>query len=113
MSWKQFAIRDPSAGGRQVAALFYDAGSKQFRISIDKSADISKLPISLKIHAEQGRYDLDGSFSMDWVRARICPPYRHNISGILQELGLQEYDEFDLIMRTEGKSLMDDLYLTI
>ena len=110
---RHFAIRDPALGGRQVAAMHYDDNTGQFRIDIDKAADVSKLPISLKVHAEQGRFELDEAFSMDWVRARVCPPSRHNISTILQEIGLEEYDEFGIIMYTQGRSLMDDLYISI
>jgi len=91
--------------------LFYDTSNKRFTIEIDEKADVKKLPLSLKMHAELGRYDLNEDFSMDWVRARICPPSRHNISTILQEIGLTEYDEFGIIMHTNGVSLMDDLFL--
>ena len=108
---RQFAICDPALGNKQVALLYYDEVAKHFRIEIDEQADVSKLPISLRVHAEQGRYHLNESFSMDWVRARICPPSRQNISTILQEIGLPEYDEFGLIMYTHGHSLMDDLFL--
>ena len=108
---KSFAICDPALDGKPVATLYYDAENKQFHIVIDQSADVELLPLSLKIHAEMGRFDLDGSFSMDWVRARMCPPTRQNINSILAYLGLSEYDEFAILMKTAGKSLMDDLYL--
>ena len=48
---------------------------------------------------------------MDWVRARVCPPSRQNISCILRDIGLTEYDEYGILMYTGGKSLMDDLFL--
>ena len=48
---------------------------------------------------------------MDWVRARVCPPSRHNISSILRDIGLAEYDEYGILMYTGGTSLMDDLFL--
>ena len=110
---KKYAICNPATidGLYRVATLCYETDSKQFRIEIDKSADVKKLPISLKIHAEQGRYELNESFSMDWVRARVCPPSRHNISSILRDIGLSEYDEYGILMYASGKSLMDDLFL--
>ncbi|MDR0468856.1 MAG: hypothetical protein LBH09_02670 [Peptococcaceae bacterium] len=108
---KSFAICDPALDGKAVATLHYDSENKKFHISIDRSADVPKLPISLKMHAEMGRFDLNDSFSMDWIHARMCPAYRHNISSILKNLGLSEYDEFAILMKTAGKSLMDDLYL--
>ena len=108
---KSFAICDPALKGRAVAKLYYDTDGKQFHIAIDPSADVSKLPLSLKMHAEMGRFDLNDHFSMDWVRARMCPPTRQNISSILQYLGLSAYDEYEILMKTAGKSLMDDLYL--
>jgi len=108
---RKFAICDPALDGRPVAVLLYNTDEKMFRIEIKRDVDESKLPISLKVHAELGRFDLNSDFSMDWVRSRVCPPSRHNISTILQELGLPEYDEFGLILHTGGKSLMDDLFL--
>jgi len=108
---KQYAICSPYVNNEQVATLRYDETTKRFKISIDSTADITKLPISLKMHAEQGRFELNEDFSMDWVRARICPPSRHNISTILKEIGLPEYDEFGIITYTKGHSLMDDLFL--
>lgn len=108
---RSFAICDPSLDGKSVATLHYNPADRKFHITIDPAADVDKLPISLKMHAEIGRYELDGSFAMDWVRARMCPPSRQNISSILRGLGLQEYDEFAFLMKTAGKSLMDDLYL--
>ena len=110
---KQYAICNPAVfdGVYKVATLYYDTESKRYRIDIDKRADVDKLPISLKVHAEQGRYELDESFSMDWVRARVCPPSRHNILSILRDIGLSEYDEHGILMYTGGKSLMDDLFL--
>ena len=106
-----FAICDPAIDNKCVATLYYDMARQQFTIEIDRDADVKKLPLSLKMHAELGRYDLNEDFSMDWVRARVCPPSRHNISSILQEVGLSEYDEFGILVYSEGKSLMDDLFL--
>jgi len=109
---KQFAICDPLLKNKSVAVLYYDTDNRKFTIKIDNEADVKKLPLSLKMHAELGRYELNEDFSMDWVRARICPPSRHNILSILQEIGLPEYDEFGILMHTNGESLMDDLFLT-
>jgi len=108
---RQFAICNPAVNNKSVATLFYDTVKQQFLIKIDESADVDKLPLSLKMHVERKRYDLDESFSMDWVRSRICPPSRHNISSILYEIGLSEYDEFGILIHTNGESLMDDLFL--
>lgn len=108
---RKFAICDPALGEKQVATLLYNEADKSFGIEILKNADVAKLPISLKIHAEQDRYLLNESFSIDWVRSRICPPSRQNISTILHEIGLDEYDEFGLISYTKGRCMMDDLYL--
>jgi len=109
---RQFAICNPATNNSGVATLYYDTDRRQFNIKIDNETDVKKLPLSLKMHAELGRFDLNEDFSMDWVRARICPPSRHNISTILHEIGLSEYDEFGILMHTNGVSLMDDLFLT-
>ncbi|MCL1849426.1 MAG: hypothetical protein FWF83_07135 [Clostridiales bacterium] len=108
---KSFAICNPAQNEQPVAWLFYETETKQFHITIDPAADTAKLPLSLKMHTEMGRKELDADFAMAWVRARMCPPTRQNISSILAFLDLPEYDEFAILMKTAGKSLMDDLYL--
>ena len=108
---RQFAICDPALNNESVAVLYYDTDKNRFKININNDADILKLPLSLKMHAELGRFELNEDFSMDWVRARVCPPSRHNITTILREIGLSEYDEFGILMHTKGVSLMDDLFL--
>jgi len=48
---------------------------------------------------------------MQWIQGRICPPGRHNIREILKDNGLDEYDEFGLLMVTKGRCDKDGLYL--
>jgi len=109
---KTFHICDAAQDDAHVADLFYNTETERFRIIIDPSVNVSKLPLSLKMHAERGRYELNESFAMDWIRQRICPPSRHNISAILREAGLREYSEFGILSWTQGYSDMDDLYLS-
>lgn len=46
-----------------------------------------------------------------WVRQRIVPPDRQNIGQILKANGLEEYDEFSLLMLGSGRCAQDDYYL--
>lgn len=43
-----------------------------------------------------------------WVRQRIVPPDRQNIGQILKANGLEEYDEFSLLMFGSGRCAQDD-----
>ena len=108
---KTFHICDAAQDDARVADLFYNTETERFRIKIDPFANVIKLPLSLKMHAERSRYELNESFTMDWIRQRICPPSRHNISAILREAGLSEYSEFGILLWTQGHSDMDDLYI--
>ena len=46
-----------------------------------------------------------------WVSARIVPPNRQNIADILNDCGLSEYDEFSLMLSTEGRGQMDKYHI--
>lgn len=42
-----------------------------------------------------------------WVHNRVIPPNRQGLEGILKEMGLSEYNVFDLLMLTGGTCELD------
>ena len=109
---RSFELRDGSLGGRQVGTLDYDTAARRFAMTIDPSVPPDGLPLSLEGYALRGKHELSHEDSMRWLKGRICPPGRHNIREILGRNGLAEYDEFALLMSTNAKCGMDELYLT-
>ena len=47
----------------------------------------------------------------DWVYERIIPKTRINIEENLIKMGLQEYDEVDILSFTEGRSVRDNYWV--
>ena len=108
---KNFALRDSALNDRQVGTFTYDTNLKQFSMTIREDITKDELPLSLEGFVNRGKYILSNDNVLSWIRGRICPPGRHNIREILKNNGLNEYDEFGLLMVTKGKCDKDDLYL--
>jgi len=108
---RSFALHDDNLGGKQVGTFSYNTATKLFAMTIAKDVSIEDLPLSLEGYVNRQRYELSHEDVMRWIRGRICPPGRHNIQEILRDNGLSEYDEFELLMLTNARCGMDDLYL--
>lgn len=46
----------------------------------------------------------------NYIKMRIVPPTRHAINQILNELGLEEYNQVKLLDHTKGRCVMDFSY---
>lgn len=91
--------------------LVYDEITQEFHMHIDKTADLSKAPILITAFADKGMYDLTPEWSMRWVQARIIPPNRANIIGILQAAGLREYSEWGMLLYCKGRCAQDNMWI--
>ena len=106
-----FALCDGDMDDKQVGTFSYDTESKQFAMTISEDIAIADLPLSLEGFANRNKYVLSNEDALRWIRGRICPPGRHNMRDILKDNGLQEYDEFGLLMITNAKCDKDALFL--
>ncbi len=97
--------------GYQMALMYYYPEEKRFEVHINHNAPQSELPGTLGIPTFYAIYDLDSEQSLSFVQARICPPGRHNISSILRNAKLKEYDEFGILLYNEGRSTVDDMWM--
>jgi hypothetical protein len=108
---RNFAVRDGDLNDRQVGIFTYDTKTKQYSMTINDEVPKEELPLSLEGFVSKQKYVLSNENVLRWIRGRICPPGRHNIREILKNNGLNEYDEFELLMVTKGKCDKDELYL--
>jgi len=102
---------DGDLDNKQVGTLSYDTESKQFAMTIANDVAKEDLPLSLEGFANRNKYALSHEDALRWIRGRICPPGRHNIRDILKDNGLQEYDEFGLLIVSNAKCDKDALFL--
>lgn len=54
---------------------------------------------------------VDSTWSMKWVQSRIVPSSRQNIGQILRANGMESYDEYKLLLKSQGRSCQDEFYI--
>ena len=100
---KSFALHDGNLDNKKVGKLTFDTESREFRMFLEKSVPLDRLPLSLRIFAHRDIYSLNNEHVLKWIQGRIAPPSRHNIKAIMKELEIKEYDEFALLCDTMGR----------
>lgn len=108
-----FAIRDGyDTSGMTVAYLIYYELERRFYIELPDDADPWNTPMILSSILQRGSRTVNAYWSRVWVQQRIIPADRQNIGQILKDNGLDEYDEFELLVRADGRCAQDDCYIT-
>lgn len=109
---KIFAIRDAADhSNKALAYLLYYEIDKRFYIELPENADPWETPLMLSSFAQKGERTVNSYWSRIWVQQRIIPTDRQNISQILRDNGLKSYDEYALLMLSNGRCEQDDYYL--
>lgn len=107
-----FAIRDETLPSDDVLGyLIYYERAKAFYIELPDDADPWTTPLLLSSFVKRGQHSVGSYWSRLWVQQRIIPQDRQNIGQVLKENGLDEYDEFKLLMLTMGRCAQDECYL--
>ena len=109
---RNFALCDGDLNNKQIGTFTYNMETKLFSMTITENILPEELPLSLEGFVNKKKYVLSHEDTLRWIRGRICPPGRHNIREILRDNGLNEYDEFGLLMITKAKCDKDNLYLS-
>ena len=92
---------------KDIGYLFYRESDKSFSIELDKNSK-RYFPALLSLMADKGIYTVDPYWSNRFVSARVIPIDRQNISDILKNEGLKEYDVYRLLVSAEGRCSHDD-----
>ena len=109
---KLFAIKDEILSSEKILGyLVYYENRKTFYIELAEDIDKWNFPPILSHFAEHGEFTINAFWSRKFVQQRIVPPDRQNISSILIDNGLKEYDEFALLKLANGHCEQDDCYL--
>lgn len=105
------AIRDECNKSKNLGYLIYFENSKQFYIELPFDADPWETPLLLESFLRRGERTINAYWSKLWVQQRIVPTDRQNLGQILKENGLDEYDEYKLLMLANGRCAQDNYYL--
>lgn len=107
-----FAIRDEDEQTQKdLAYLIYYEMEKLFFIELPDDADPWETPLLLSSFAKRGERTVNAYWSRLWVQQRIVPPDRQNLGQVLKANGLEEYDEYSLLMLADGRCAQDSYYL--
>lgn len=109
---KIFAIRDEANDTQKdLAYLLYYEQDKRFFIELPEGAEPWELPLLLDSFIKKKDTTVNSYWSKIWVQQRIVPTDRQNIAEILRDNQIDEYDEYELLMLTNGRCAQDDYYL--
>ena len=78
---------------------------------INKDIDMTTCPLFLYSMVKNNRYKIESDDTLRFIRSRIIPPSRQNISAFLKKYKIKEYNEFDLVKLSHGKCCLDDCYI--
>lgn len=107
-----FAVRNAEDKDKKdLLWLFYFESGRKFFIELPDEADPFDLPMPFDAMYKTGVRTIGSEASARWVRSRLVPHDRQNISEILGEARLREYDEYRLLMHAMGRCVQDSYYL--
>lgn len=111
-----FEIRDssqvlPDNIDRILGYLFYYERHKRFYAELLSCVDEWDAPFMFRPFVEKKVFSIDSIWSKKWVELRIIPRERQNIADILKDNNLKEYDEYRLLVLSEGRCAQDDCYV--
>ena len=94
-----------------VGTLLYFEKEKSFIIELSETLDEWNAPLLFSALIKKGRTTVSRESSLMWVRERVIPSDRQNISAILANHKLKEYDEMKFLEISEGKCSQDSLMI--
>lgn len=102
-----YNLISPYVEEQEHGIFFYNDEDKTFGYYLPEGADESLQPAVFSILAESGRRLFTDREVRMWIKDRIVPPERQNIGEILRNVGIEEYDEFEILRFCKGRSCMD------
>ena len=105
---KSYEIVDEE-NSRRVGVLLYYEKEKNFIIELEDDLDEWSAPLLFSNLVRQGGFTVSRELSLLWVRERVIPPTRQNISEILANHRLNDYDEMKFLEISEGRCSQDSL----
>lgn len=96
---------------RTVGVLLYYEKDKCFITELEEDLDEWTAPLGFTSYIKKGVYTIPRQMSLMWVRERVIPSGRQNISAILANHRLKEYDEMKFLEISGGRCSQDSLYI--
>lgn len=109
-SMKPFEIFD-AENKNYIGHLLYFEKEKSIIIELSEKLDEWTAPLLFSGFIKRGIFTIPRSASRLWVRERVIPSGRQNISTILANHKLKEYDEMKMLMISRGRCSQDSLQI--
>lgn len=110
-----FEIRDSSIrenrNDKLIGILYYFERHERFYIELLNEIDEWDGPAMFMKKIREGVRSIDHVSALKWVNERIIPRERQNLGAILRDNGLKEYNEYRMLMLSEGRGSMDEEYI--
>lgn len=96
---------------RSAGCLLYFEREHSFIIELQDYLDEWDAPLLMASHVKRGEYTIGRELSYMWVKERIIPSGRQNISSILVNAKMSAYDEMTLLEKSGGRCSQDEMYI--
>ena len=103
---KIFEIAD---GDQEIGTLLFYRKSGTFIIELRDYLDEWTAPLLFSGFVKRNIFTIPRDYSLMWVRERIIPSGRQNLSSILSNHRMKEYDEMKFLELSEGRCSQDSL----
>ncbi len=107
---KVYRISD-SELGRSVGVLLYYERTKVFIVELEETLDEWTGPLLFTSFIKKRQFTIPRDISYLWVKERVIPNDRQNISSILANHKMEAYDEMRLMELSRGKCSQDSLFI--
>jgi hypothetical protein len=107
---KIFEILDLENKGIFGTLLYFER-TKTFIVELPDSINEWSCPFFFSSFVKKRIYTIPRDESLNWVRTRIIPSSRQNISSVLKTHKMKEYDEIRLIELSRGICSNDSLFI--
>lgn len=107
---KLFEIRD-SEQDMSIGVLQYYERSRAFIIELVQNLDEWTAPLLFTAYVKKGIFTISREDSFLWVKERVIPSGRQNISSILKTHKLPAYDEMKFLEISSGICSQDNMFI--
>jgi len=111
LNQRVFLLLDKPFNDRCYGILYYRYNDKQFRFILKPGYTFDEYPSLIDRAYEKGLNVMMQKDAFRFINARIIPHGRQNIIDIMRSANLRSYDEFGMLMYTQGRATIDDMYL--
>lgn len=94
-----------------IGTLLYYDKAKDFIIELSGELNEWNAPLLLTAYVKKGVFTIPRDISFLWVKERVIPSDRQNISAILDRHKLKQYDELPFLELSEGRCSQDHMYI--